>query len=160
MQCFPALPFASVSRAFDYNTDFDGLQEDSVQHRPCGQKTALPNLLRLGRAILVHLSDHNYKNYQAILRFKRQLHEDSKVLTSKSAQNRDIDKFGEIVTKSIIQAQKHLTSEEIDSIAMQYQSSKTLQELAKEYGCCRGTVCNVLKKRGVKIRGRGERPPK
>lgn len=109
---------------------------------------------------VVHLSDHNYKNYQAILRFKRQLHEDSKVLTSKSAQNRDIDKFGEIVTKSIIQAQKHLTSEEIDSIAMQYQSSKTLQELAKEYGCCRGTVCNVLKKRGVKIRGRGERPPK
>lgn len=109
---------------------------------------------------MVRLSDQNYKKYQAILRFKHQILEDGKILTSKSTQNKDIDEFGEIVTKSITHVQKHLTSEEIDSMAVQYQSGKTLLVLAKEYGCHRDTVSKALKKHGVQIRRGGERPPR
>lgn len=100
---------------------------------------------------LVHLSDQNYKKYQAILRFKHQILEADKILTSKSTQNKDIDEFGEIVTKSITHVQKHLTSEEIDSMAVQYQSGKTLLVLAKEYGCHRDTVSKALKNTGYKF---------
>ena len=72
---------------------------------------------------------------------------------------RAVDEFGELAVRQLQQKQKHFTDEETVILAEEYQNGKTLLDLAKQYGCHRNTVSKTLKKHGVKVRGRGVRPP-
>jgi DNA-directed RNA polymerase specialized sigma24 family protein len=58
---------------------------------------------------------------------------------------------GEIVASALKQIHKHLAPEEIEEIVLAYQSGKSAEKLASEYGCNRTTICNHLKKHGIKI---------
>lgn len=114
---------------------------------------------------MVQLSGHNSKNYQAILRAKKRLVDDSKlgpasiVPENPGKSKRAVDEFGELAVRQLQQKQKHFTDEEAVILAEEYQNGKTLLDLAKQYGCHRDTVSKTLKKHGVKVRGRGVRPP-
>lgn len=114
---------------------------------------------------MVQLSGHNSKNYQAILRAKNRIANDSKfeftfiVSENPEKNKRGVDEFGELAVRQLQQKQKHFTDEEIIILTEEYQNGKTLLELAKQYGCHRDTVSRMLKKHGVKVRGRGVRPP-
>ena len=58
---------------------------------------------------------------------------------------------GEIVARKIRQIQKSLSAEEIVQIILAYQNGKSANELAREYGCNRHTICEHLKKHGIEI---------
>ena len=110
--------------------------------------------------ILVHLSDHNSKKYQSILQFKKRvIAEEVSSISRVVDAPREIDSFGELAAKRITQAQKHFTPEEIEVLAAEYLEGKSTRELAKQFGCHRETVSRVLKKHGVKVRGRGHQSP-
>ena len=116
-------------------------------------------------AFLVQLSGHNSKNYQAILRAKKRITNNSKlepifIISENPGKNkRAVDEFGELAVRQLQQKQKHFSDEEIIILTEEYQNGKTLLELAKQYGCHRDTVSRMLKKHGVKVRGKGVRPP-
>lgn len=109
--------------------------------------------------ILAHLSDHNSKKYQPILQFKQKAIAKGAFPANIISTPREIDSFGELAAKRITQAQKHFTPEEIEVLAAEYLEGKSTRELAKQFGCHRETVSRVLKKHGVKVRGRGHQSP-
>lgn len=108
---------------------------------------------------MVHLSEQDSKKYQTIIRFKHQLGESAEPDTidapSDSICDRKIDEFGEITTKRITHVQKRFTPEEVTILAEKYLAGKSTRELGEEFGCHRNTVSCVLKRNGVKVRGRG-----
>lgn len=54
----------------------------------------------------------------------------------------------------MIQEQKRLSDEEIQRLIKEYQNGKSACALAKQFGCHRTTVSNVLKKCGVNVTNR------
>lgn len=113
------------------------------------------------RRILVHLSEHDSKKYQAILRFKRQLGECTELDDADTVSDdgedcsRRVDEFGEVATKRITHIQKRFAPEEITILAEKYLAGKSTRKLGEEFGCNRNTVSDVLKRNGIKVRGRG-----
>jgi len=95
------------------------------------------------------------------LRFKRQLGEceesdiEDFLPDSEKQGNRRIDEFGEVATRRITQVQKRFTPEEVALLVEKYLAGQSASELGREFGCNRITVSNVLKRNGIKIRGRG-----
>ena len=63
--------------------------------------------------------------------------------------NRRVNEHGDIVVNKMVQAQKRLNDEEIASLLAGYENGKTANALAKQFGCNRTTVCNILKKHGL-----------
>lgn len=110
---------------------------------------------------MVHLSRHDSKKYQAALQVKQDFvksveSETTAILPSSDEKSyRNIDEFGEIAVRKITHIQKRFTLEEIVSLVEKYLAGKSTRELGKEFGCNRNTVSNVLKRNGVKVRGRG-----
>ena len=58
---------------------------------------------------------------------------------------------GETVVSQVRQIQKHLSGEEVSAIILAYQGGKSANMLAREYGCDRHTICDHLKKHGIKV---------
>lgn len=108
--------------------------------------------------LLVLLSEHDFKKYQAALRFKRQIAEkpelfpDLNISENYLGDNREIDEFGEMATKCVRLEQKRLTPEEVRMLIVEYQAGKTPIELSVKYGCHRITVGRILRRNGVEIR--------
>jgi len=65
--------------------------------------------------------------------------------------SRHISAQGEIVASALKQIQKHLTLEEIAQIILAYQNGRSSNDLAREYGCNRHTICEYLKKHGIEV---------
>ena len=58
---------------------------------------------------------------------------------------------GETVVSQVCQLQKHLSEKEVSEIILAYQRGKSANVLAREYGCDRHTICDHLKKHGIKV---------
>jgi|GEM_PF-1910319 len=110
-----------------------------------------------GLPFLVELPGFDYKSLDRLIAHKRcaeTLHDDTiipKESTSVKTAATYISDNGEIVAKQIQQIQKHLSGEEIAQLIADYQSGKSTNQLAHEYGCNRHTIANQLKKHGIKV---------
>ena len=58
---------------------------------------------------------------------------------------------GEKVARQIRQVQKRLSKEEVGQVILAYQGGKSTNELARLYGCNHHTICDQLKKHGVRL---------
>ena len=58
---------------------------------------------------------------------------------------------GETVVSQVRQIQKHLSEREVAQIVLDYQNGISMNNLADEFGCDRHTICDHLKKHGIKV---------
>ena len=58
---------------------------------------------------------------------------------------------GDTVVRQTRQVQKHLSEEEVAQIIRAYQSGTSTNELARQYGCHRHTICDHLRKHGIEV---------
>jgi DNA invertase Pin-like site-specific DNA recombinase len=106
---------------------------------------------------VVALTDIDSNNYNAVLRFKKTLSARGNPTSfgeSISLPSRKVNEYGETVAGHMIQEQKRLSDEEIQRLIKEYQNGKSACALAKQFGCHRTTVSNVLKKCGVNVTNR------
>lgn len=110
---------------------------------------------------LVELSGLDSNKCRAFLAFKQQVAKHPDRFTKLNAQreqpviNREIDEFGEIATKRLQQAFRiPFTDEDIDVIISAYNSGTSTYKIAKQYGCCKNTISDLLKQHGVYVTNR------
>ena len=142
-------------------TKIANTQTIKAPQKPKFLESKIPGTFKFGPLwgqILVLLSGHDSKKYQAALRLKRQIAEtpelfpDLNMSEDRLSSNREIDEFGEMATKCVRLEQKRLTSEEVKMLIIEYQAGKTPIELSEKYGCHRITVGRILRRNGVEIR--------
>lgn len=88
------------------------------------------------------------------MKFKRQLSipHDPIVANQVKTGNTKIDCYGEtVVTKLKRPYQIEFTEKKIHKIITAYQAGKTAKEISNEYGCCRTTICKLLRQHGVNV---------
>ena len=100
------------------------------------------------------LTDINSNKYDAVIRFKKSLPPDTespRLLESLPSTDRKVNDYGEIVVRKLAQVQKRLNKDEIKLLITEYESGKSTYALAKQFGCHRTTVSDVLKRNGVNV---------
>ena len=107
--------------------------------------------------VLVELPDLDYKQMDRLIAHKRHARtpSHSAIIPHKSKSVKPpatyISEDGEIVAKQIRQFQKHLSKKEVAEIIAAYQSGKSANVLAEEYDCDRHTICDHLKRHGIRV---------
>ncbi|MDR0531132.1 MAG: hypothetical protein LBG83_03590 [Oscillospiraceae bacterium] len=107
---------------------------------------------------MVELSDLDENKYSKIIRYKQSA-DIAEVRVAPCSNNtmkapelsRYISEDGETVARAIRQKQKRLTEKELAEVVIAYQSGKSADAIAAEYGCDRKTICAQLKAQGIAV---------
>ena len=101
------------------------------------------------------LTDLDSNKYDALIRFKKSISTKTAEaeLRGKSSLSvaRKINEYGEIVASRIQQEQKRLNDEEINLLIAAYLGGRSTYALAKQFGCHRTTISDILKRHNVTV---------
>lgn len=103
---------------------------------------------------LVGLTRLDSNKYKTLIRRRRQfVHSPTSIRSEVEVSgNRVIDKFGEIAVKRLEQLyRKDFSEDDIELILSSYQARGTTIDLAKQFGCSKGTINKLLRKYGVNV---------
>lgn len=110
---------------------------------------------------LVGLLGLELNKYEAVLRYKAELLQVTTntgqipitIIADKAeSYNREIDKFGETAVKRLNQSYyKDFSDADVEQIISYYESGKTTTELAKQFGCSKGTISKLLRQHGINV---------
>ena len=103
---------------------------------------------------MVGLTRLNSNKYKTLIKRRRQfVHSPASVVSEVGvSSNREIDAFGEIAVKRLEQLyRKDFSEDDIELILSSYQSGNTTIDLAKQFGCSKGTINKLLRKCGVNV---------
>ena len=106
---------------------------------------------------MVELPDLDYKQLDRLIAHKRRartLSNGTIIPQNATAVNTAatfISDEGKTVVRQVRQEQKRLSEKEVAEIIIDYQGEKSANILAREYGCDRHTICDHLKKHGIKV---------
>lgn len=110
---------------------------------------------------MVGLTELDPKQYEAIIRQKVKVTQAAQNLGQTATaiipddvewHNREIDEFGEIAVKRLEQPYRKVFSDaDVEQIISSYQSGKSTIELAKQFGCSKGTINKLLRQHGVEV---------
>lgn len=101
--------------------------------------------------------DIDLNRLDVVIRFKKSLvvgADASCVPENQTSNTTQVNRHGDIEANKLKQPQKCFSSEEVRTLIVGYQSGKSTCALAKEIGCHKETVSNVLKKHGVLVTNR------
>lgn len=104
---------------------------------------------------MVDLSSLDSNKYKALIHHKRKYSYSPAAIIPdiEVSDNRSIDEFGEVAVKRLEQPyRKEFSEEDIERITSNYQSgSASTIDLAKQFGCSKGTINKLLREYGVNI---------
>lgn len=100
------------------------------------------------------LSRLDSKKYRTLINQRARFDYSSAFIISEAeiSDNRALDEFGEIAVRRLQQSyRKDFSDVDIELIISCYQSGDTTIDLAKQFGCSKGTINKLLRKCGVNV---------